>query len=81
MNIPSNSIKEASKLLSRIRHPRTTLPVLTHILATLDATGITLAITDLDRWLETRIDTSSGPSDCRKWTRRNGSPSAPATTS
>jgi len=61
MNIPSDHIRESSKLLSRIRHPRTTLPVLTHILATLDATGITLAITDLDRWLETRLDTTSGP--------------------
>jgi len=61
MNIPSNYIRESSKLLSRIRHPRTTLPVLTHVFATLDATGITLAITGLDRWLETRMDTTSGP--------------------
>jgi DNA polymerase-3 subunit beta len=61
MNIPSNFLRESSKLLSRIRHPRTTLPVLTHILATLDATGIKLAITDLDRWLETRTDTPAGP--------------------
>jgi DNA polymerase-3 subunit beta len=61
MNIPSNFLRESSKLLSRIRHPRTTLPVLTHILATLDATGITLAITDLDRWLETRMNTTPGP--------------------
>jgi len=57
MNISSNYIRESVKLLSRIRHPRATLPVLTHVLATLDATGITLAITDLDRWLETRIIT------------------------
>jgi len=63
MNIPSNYIRESIKLLSRIRHPRTTLPVLTHILATLDATGITLAITDLDRWLETRMDASPGPNE------------------
>ncbi|MEO8613764.1 MAG: DNA polymerase III subunit beta [Luteolibacter sp.] len=63
MNIPSNFIRESSKLLSRIRHPRTTLPVLTHILATLDSTGITLAITDLDRWLETRMDASPGPNE------------------
>lgn len=62
MNIPSNFIKESSKLLSRIRHPRTTLPVLTYILATLDATGITLAVTDLDRWLETRTQIPAGPS-------------------
>jgi len=63
MNIPSNFIRESSKLLSRIRHPRTTLPILTHVLATLDATGITLAITDLDRWLETRMDASPGPNE------------------
>jgi len=63
MNIPSNFIRESSKLLSRIRYPRTTLPILTHILATLDATGITLAITDLDRWLETRMDASPGPNE------------------
>lgn len=61
MKIPSNFIRESSKLLSRIRHPRTTLPVLTHVLATLDASGVTLAITDLDRWLETRMDVSPGP--------------------
>jgi DNA polymerase-3 subunit beta len=61
MNIPSNFIRESSKLLSRIRLPRTTLPVLTHIFATLDATGITLAVTDLDRWLETRMDVPPCP--------------------
>ncbi len=61
MNLPSNFIRESIKLLSRIRHPRTTLPVLTHVLATLNATGITLAITDLDRWLETRIDVPPCP--------------------
>jgi len=63
MNIPSNHIRESVKLLSRIRYPRSTLPVLTHILATLDATGITLAVTDLDRWLETRMDAPPGPSE------------------
>ncbi len=63
MNIPSNHIRKASKLLSRVHHPRATLPVLTHILATLDATGITLAVTDLDRWLETRMDVPPIPSE------------------
>ena len=63
MNISSNYIRESAKLLSRIRHPRTTLPVLTHVLATLDATGITLAITDLDRWLETRMDIPPCPNE------------------
>ena len=61
--ISSNFIKESAKLLSRIRHSRFTLPILTHVLATVDANGITLATTDLDRWLETRTDTNPGPSD------------------
>jgi DNA polymerase-3 subunit beta len=61
MNIPSNYLRESSKLLTRIRHTRSTLPVLTHVLATLDAAGITLAVTDLDRWLETRMATAHGP--------------------
>ncbi len=60
MNIPSNFIKDASKLLSRIRYSRATLPVLTHVLATLDATGISLVVTDLDRWLETRTAIPAG---------------------
>ena len=63
MNIPSNHIRESVKLLSRNRHPRATLPVLTHVLATLDATGITLAVTDLDRWLETRMAIPPVPSE------------------
>lgn len=63
MNIPSNFIKESSKLLIRMRNPRTTLPVLTHILATLDVTGIALAITDLDRWLGTRMDIPPCPNE------------------
>lgn len=61
MQLPSNFIKEASKLLSRIRHPRATLPILTHVLASLDANGITLVVTDLDRWLETRTPIPAGP--------------------
>jgi DNA polymerase-3 subunit beta len=63
MNIPSNSIRESSRLLSRIRHTRSTLPVLTHVLATLDANGITFAVTDLDRWLEIRADSLHGPAE------------------
>ncbi len=45
----------ARKLLTRIPFARLKLPVLTHILATVDAAGLTLAVTDLDHWLETRI--------------------------
>jgi DNA polymerase-3 subunit beta len=61
MNIPSNFIKESTKLLSRIRYSKSALPVLTHVLVTMDATGISLTITDLDRWLETRGDIPPGP--------------------
>nr|MCU0749477.1 DNA polymerase III subunit beta [Akkermansiaceae bacterium] len=61
MQLPSNFIKDASKLLPRIRFSRATLPVLTHVLASLDATGITLVVTDLDRWLETRTLIPAGP--------------------
>lgn len=61
MNIPSNFIKESTKLFTGMRLSRLTLPVLSHILATLDATGITLAVTDLDRWLQSRTDLPDGP--------------------
>lgn len=63
MNIPSNYIRESVKILSRIRHPRQTIPELTHVLATLDATGISLAMTDLDRWLKTRTDIPPYPNE------------------
>ena len=45
----------ARKLLTRIHFERLKLPVLSHVLATVDAAGLTLAVTDLDHWLETRI--------------------------
>ena len=61
MQIPSNFIRESSKLISRMRLTRLTLPVLTHILVTLDATGITLTATDLDRCLKTRKGLPAGP--------------------
>ncbi len=48
-------LNAARKLLTRLRFERFTLPVLTHVLATIDAAGLTLAVTDLDHWLETRI--------------------------
>ena len=54
--IPVSAIQAARKLLTRIRFERAaTLPVLSHVLATVDAAGLTLAVTDLDHWLETRI--------------------------
>jgi DNA polymerase III sliding clamp (beta) subunit (PCNA family) len=53
--IPINSLRAARKLLTRIRFERLKLPVLTHVLATIDAAGLSLAVTDLDHWLEIRI--------------------------
>ncbi|MEI7910160.1 MAG: DNA polymerase III subunit beta, partial [Verrucomicrobiota bacterium] len=52
--IPVSAIQTARKLLTRIHFERLKLPVLTHVLATIDAAGLTLAVTDLDHWLETR---------------------------
>lgn len=63
MNIPSNFIRESSKLFAGMRLSRFTLPVLSHILATLDGNTITLAATDLDRWLETRTDLPVGSNE------------------
>jgi DNA polymerase-3 subunit beta len=53
--IPSNTLREAKRLFSRLRHLRCKLPVLRHLLLTADATGVHLAATDLDHWLETRL--------------------------
>ena len=63
MKLSSNFLRDAKKLLGRVRYTRRTLPVITHILASLDATGITLAVTDLDHWLETRTDAPPEPCD------------------
>ena len=61
MQISSNFLRDAKKLLSRIRYTRSGIPIMTHILASLDANGISLAVSDLDRWLETRADVPPGP--------------------
>ena len=63
MKLPSNFLRDTKKLFARIRYTRGALPVITHILASLDATGITLAVTDLDLWLETRTDAPAEPCD------------------
>ena len=55
LTIPIFHISAARKLLTRLRFERFTLPVLTHVLATIDAAGLSLAVTDLDHWLETRV--------------------------
>ena len=51
----------ARKLLTRIHFERLTLPVLSHVLATVDAAGLTQAVTDLDHWLETRMQAAIDP--------------------
>ena len=55
ITISVSAILAARKLLTRIHFERLKLPVLTHVLATIDAAGLTLAVTDLDHWLETRL--------------------------
>ena len=62
LTIPINAITAARKLLTRLRFERFTLPVLTHVFATIDAAGLSLAVTDLDHWLETRVTAIIGPS-------------------
>ena len=59
--ISVSAIQAARKLLTRIRFERLKLPVLTHVLATVDAAGLTLAVTDLDHWLETRLSATINP--------------------
>jgi DNA polymerase-3 subunit beta len=54
--IPSNTLRGAKKLFSRLKHLRCTLPVLRHLLLTAGPDGIRLAATDLDHWLETWIN-------------------------
>lgn len=53
--IPSNILRDAKKLLGRLKNLRCKLPALRHLLLTADANGIRLAVTDLDHWLETWI--------------------------
>ena len=55
LTIPVSAIVAARKLLTRIRFERLTLPIINHVLATIDNVGLTLAVTDLDHWLETRV--------------------------
>jgi len=59
--IPVSAIQAARKLLTRLRFRHANLAVLTHVLATVDAAGITLAVTDLNHWLETRIPATINP--------------------
>ena len=50
-----SDLAAARRLLTRLRFERLKLPVLNHVLATVDAAGLSLAVTDLDHWLETRL--------------------------
>lgn len=61
LTIPVFNISAARKLLTQLRFERFTLPVLTHVLATIDTAGLTLAVTDLDHWLETRVPATIDP--------------------
>ena len=55
ITIPVSAIKDARKLLTRLRFERLKLPILNHVLVTIDHAGVSLAVTDLDHWLETRL--------------------------
>ena len=59
--LPVSAIQAARKLLTRLRFGHANLAILTHVLATVDAAGITLAVTDLNHWLETRIPATINP--------------------
>ncbi len=61
LTLSASHISAARKLLTRLRFERFTLPVLTHVLATIDAAGLSLAVTDLDHWLETRMPATIEP--------------------
>ena len=59
--ISTSHLTAARKLLTRLRFERLTLPVLNHVLATIDNAGLSLAVTDLDHWLESRIPATIAP--------------------
>jgi DNA polymerase-3 subunit beta len=61
LTLSASQISAARKLLTRLRFERFTLPVLTHVLATIDSAGLSLAVTDLDHWLETRMPATIEP--------------------
>jgi DNA polymerase III sliding clamp (beta) subunit (PCNA family) len=64
MNIPSNTLRDARRLFSRLKHLRCKLPVLNNLLFTAGPEGAHLAATDLDHWLETRISDLPADSEC-----------------
>lgn len=61
IQIPIAALKKARTLLGRVRFAQCKLPALNHIYARIDNTSITLAVSDLDHWLETRIPLQMSP--------------------
>ena len=55
ITIPVSAIQTARKLLTRIHFERLKLPMLNHVLATIDAAGLTLAVTAFEHCMEIRI--------------------------
>jgi DNA polymerase-3 subunit beta len=63
IEIPSEALKAAGRLLKRLRAKQCTLPVLGHVLVESDPDrGVRLTTCNLDQWLQTRIPTDQ-PSD------------------
>ena len=65
MKLPSGFLCDARRMLGRIHYTRSKIPIQTHILATLDARGITLAVADGGHWLETRTEAPPEPCEAQ----------------
>ena len=66
IKIDTESLKDAGRLLNRLKFARHKLPVLTHILADPDPGGLTLAVSNHHQWLETRVPLAAAPAGaCR----------------
>ena len=57
IQIQSEHLKQAAKLLARLRFARAALPAFTHVLAQSDASGVTLSVANPAQWLETHVPT------------------------
>jgi len=60
MNLNSNTLRQAKRLFSRLKHLRCKLPVVTHLLLTADEKGIRLAATDLEEPEQRRVAIQCG---------------------
>lgn len=65
--IPILHLKAARKLLTRLHFERLKLSVLNHVLATISPAGLSLAVTDLDHWLETWLPGSIHSDEARRF--------------